>query len=323
MRLSALLLLALVACGGGSSDTSTEPLMKEVPEVPEVRVSSASGTKANILFGAKAAPSRQESAPFGTYAKGCLAGAARLPETGATWQAMRLSRNRNWGHPTTIAFLQDLSAKAAQQPGWAGLYVGDISQPRGGPMISGHQSHQMGLDADVWLYKTNRMNLSRGERESLSAISVRTGNQRSVSGYWEPQHMAILKAAASDPRVDRIFITPPAKIWMCKNAKGNRKWLQKIRPYWGHHYHYHYHFHVRMKCPKGAKGCIAQNPTVKELSKGGDGCDETLEWWVTTALEPAKPDPNAKKVKKVKKKRARDFVMADLPKQCQGVLQSQ
>ena len=110
---------------------------------------AAAETKANKLFGAKKSASQQLPDAFGTYAKGCLAGAEQMPETGPTWQAMRLSRNRNWGHPSMISFLKRLSASAAAQPGWKGLYIGDISQPRGGPMTSSHQSHQLGLDADV------------------------------------------------------------------------------------------------------------------------------------------------------------------------------
>ncbi|PCH98609.1 MAG: penicillin-insensitive murein endopeptidase [Rhodobacteraceae bacterium] len=280
---------------------------------------SIAQTKANKLFGAKSAPSHQDASPFGSYAKGCLAGAQELPQTGATWQAMRLSRHRNFGHPEMISFLKRLSVKAAQVKGWKGLYVGDISQPRGGPMLSGHQSHQMGLDADIWMLPPKRLDLSRAEREKLSSISVRSKNLRRVNGNWTAGHMAVLKAAASDPAVDRIFVTAPAKIWMCKNARGNKKWLQKIRPYWGHHYH----FHVRLKCPKGSVGCKKQKPTVAQLSKNATGCDKDLNWWVTAALQP--PDPKAaKKPKKprVKKRGARDYVMADLPNQCRRVLAS-
>ncbi len=274
-------------------------------------------TKANKLFGAKKSASQQLPDAFGTYAKGCLAGAVQMPESGPTWQAMRLSRNRNWGHPDMISFLKRLSASAAAQPGWKGLYIGDISQPRGGPMTSSHQSHQLGLDADVWLLPPKRLDLSRSEREALSSKTVRSKNWRTVNGNWTPAHMEVIKAAASDPAVDRIFITAPAKVWMCKNAKGNRKWLQKIRPYWGHHYH----FHVRLKCPKGSTICKTQKPTVKQLSKNATGCDKDLNWWVTTALKP--PDPNAPKKKKQKKRGARDYVMADLPSQCRRVLTSQ
>ena len=271
---------------------------------------------ANQLFAAHDRPSQQQPMPVGAYAKGCAAGLVELAETGPTWQAMRLSRGRNWGHPETVRFLQELSA-AATQLGWAGLYIGDISQPRGGPMSSGHASHQIGLDADVWMLPPKRLNLSRAEREEISSIPVRSADQRSVTENWTPQHHALLRAAASDPRVDRIFVAAAVKIEMCKSAtRKDRNWLQKIRPVAGHDTH----FHVRLKCPKGARLCETQSPTVAELSKGGDGCDETLMWWVTDYLnppkgsKPAEPEPRAR--------HPREYTMADLPAQCQDVLSS-
>lgn len=272
------------------------------------------------LFAAKKEGSEQTPQVFGSYAKGCAAGLVELPETGPSWQAMRLSRNRNWGHPEMIAFIERLSV-VAQQQGWAGLYVGDISQPRGGPMISGHASHQMGLDADIWMYPPKRLNLTYKDREKLSSINVRSKDQKSVNGNFTAAHMQILKAAAMDPAVDRIFVTPPVKVEFCKTAKrADKEWLRKIRPLYGHNYH----FHVRLKCPDGSPACQTQKPTVKELSKGGDGCDKTLEWWVTDYLNPPKPAAKPKKPAKPapKKRHPREYTMADLPKQCANVLAS-
>lgn len=272
---------------------------------------------ANRLFGAHDAPSRQQPMPIGSYAKGCAAGLVELPETGPSWQAMRLSRNRNFGHPVMIDYLVGLS-QVAQQIGWAGLYIGDISQPRGGPMTSGHASHQIGLDADIWMLPPRHLNLSRAEREEISSIPVRSADQRSVTQNWTASHHALLKAAASDPRVDRIFVAAAVKIEMCKTAKrADRKWLQKIRPVAGHDTH----FHVRMKCPAGAGLCQTQTPTVAELSKGGDGCDETLMWWVTDYLNPPKPTKKPKDPAP-RQRHPREFTMADLPRQCAAVLSS-
>ena len=270
---------------------------------------------ANQLFGAMDAPSQQAPMPIGSYAKGCAAGLVELPETGPTWQAMRLSRNRNFGQPEMVQFLIDLSV-AATQVGWPGLYIGDISQPRGGPMTSGHASHQIGLDADVWMLPPRRLNLTRAEREEISSIPVRSADQRSVTTNWTPAHHALLRAAASDPRVDRIFVAAAVKIEMCKTAKRRDKaWLQKIRPVAGHDTH----FHVRLKCPAGATYCETQTPTVAELSKGGNGCDETLTWWVTDYLNPPKPGTKPAEPE-TPTRHPRQYTMADLPRQCTSVL---
>ena len=260
---------------------------------------------AKELFGAKRGPSEHASAPFGSYAKGCLAGGVQLAETGPTWQAMRLSRNRNWGHPNAVKFIERLSEFAAKQRGWGGLYIGDISQPRGGPMLTGHRSHQLGLDIDIWMRPATDLRLSRAERENISSISMRRSKGAFVNKNWTKQHHAILRAAAKDKSVARIFVFPGAKVQMCKDEKGDRAYLRKIRPWWGHHYH----FHVRLNCPKGVKGCIEQQPP-----PAGDGCKAAQEW-VDNILNPPPPDPNPKPAKP-----RREYVLADLPKQCARIL---
>lgn len=304
----AALILTMGACSGGS-DTDISGKSTILPTI-----GSSGGALSNVqakrLFGAKSGPSSQPSAAYGSYAKGCLAGGQQLAETGPTWQAMRLSRNRNWAHPETIDMVKKLSVKAAQQPGWAGLYIGDMSQARGGPMLTGHRSHQIGLDADIWMLPPKSLNLSRAQRENISSISMRRANGAYVNSSWTRAHHEILKAAAQDPRVERIFVFPGAKVQMCADEKGNRDYLRKIRPWYGHHYH----FHVRLRCPKGARGCINQAPP-----PAGDGCADARQWQSNILNPPkAKPrDPNAPEPKP-----RRELLLADLPAQCKAVLEN-
>ena len=299
------LIIGLAGCGGSAPQdyAGSEPIVS-TQSIP----AAMRGVEAKKLFGAKPQGSQQASTPFGSYAKGCVAGGVQLPETGPTWQAMRLSRNRNWGHPEAIDFIKKLSAKAAQQPGWAGLYVGDISQPRGGPMLTGHRSHQMGLDIDIWMLPPKRLNLTRAERESLSSISLRRANGAYTNDNWTRQHHEVIKAAAEDPRTARIFVFPGAKVRMCKEETGDRSYLRKIRPWYGHHYH----FHVRLSCPRGAKNCQNQTPP-----PAGDGCADAQQW-VNNILNPPPPDPDAPPPKP-----RRELTMADLPNQCVSVLTSE
>jgi len=296
--LAALALAALAACGDGA-DTADGANVGVV--ATQSRVDP--GAIAKSLFGHETAPSPGRSAAYGGYARGCLSGAVELPETGPTWQAMRLDRNRNWGHPAMIAYLERLSRVAAQQPGWQGLYIGDISQPRGGPMLTGHASHQLGLDADIWMLPPARLNLTRAERATLSSISTRRAGGAYVNDNWTPAHQQIIKAAASDPAVARIFVFPGAKVRMCRDATGDRSWLRKVRPWWGHHYH----FHVRLACPPGSRNCSNQPPPPP-----GDGCADA-EVWVRNILNPPPPDPTPRPPKP-------DLTIADLPAQCAAVL---
>src|SRR6266478_3948656 len=133
---------------------------------------------------------------------------------------MRLSRNRNWGHPNLIEFLERLSAQAPKT-GWHGLLVGDLSQPRGGPMLTGHASHQVGLDADVWLTPMPDHAMTREEREEMSAVNMVTEDGLSVDrAHWTPAQARVIKAAAEEPEVDRIFVNAAIKKALCETARG-------------------------------------------------------------------------------------------------------
>ena len=269
----------------------------------------AQDAPAKQFFGAHDDASNQRARSHGSYAKGCIAGAEQLAETGRTWQAMRLSRNRNWAHPRTVDFVQRLS-REARDIGWNGLYIGDMSQPRGGPMLSGHRSHQIGLDIDIWMRPAMDLNLSRRQRENLSSISMRRAGGAFVNNNWTPEHHAILRAAASDPEVARIFVFPGAKVQMCNDETGDRSWLNKIRPWHGHHYH----FHVRLRCQRGSRNCENQAPPPP-----GDGCADAQRW-VNDILDPPPPqprDPNAPAPTP-----RRELRVSDLPQQCVDVLNS-
>jgi penicillin-insensitive murein endopeptidase len=276
--------------------------------VPKKKAAKPAGPPAKLLFGAAKSPAPMAARAIGFYAKGCLAGAAALPVDGPAWQAMRLSRNRNWGHPDLVALLKKLAAEARAHDGWPGLLVGDLSQPRGGPMLTGHASHQVGLDADIWLTPMPDRRLSEKEREELSATSMLAEDRVSVKpGVWTEAHVRLLKRAASYPAVERIFVHPAIKKALCEAAPkdGARGWLSKVRAYWGHHYH----FHVRIGCPKGSGNCEAQPGLPSD-----DGCGKELTHWLALVKQPPKPGPPGP---------ARpSLTMAQLPSDCRTVISS-
>jgi penicillin-insensitive murein endopeptidase len=260
---------------------------------------------AKELFARRTKPADMSARSIGFYTHGCLAGGIALPINGKTWQVMRLSRNRNWGHPELIAFLERLANKVPKISNWNGLLVGDMSQPRGGPMLTGHASHQVGLDADIWLTPMPKNQLSREEREEMSATMVVAPDRKDVDPkVWTHGHFAVIKAAAEDPKVERIFVNAAIKKALCREAGKDRAFLHKVRPWWGHDYH----FHVRMVCQPGSPDCKEQ-----EAPSDADGCGHDLDWWFRDSVirpeppkEPPKPRP--------------PLTMADLPAACKQVL---
>ncbi|MGD1888000.1 MAG: penicillin-insensitive murein endopeptidase [Cohaesibacteraceae bacterium] len=263
------------------------------------------GAVARQLFGRTPTPAPLAARSIGGYARGCLAGAMPLAVDGPAWQAMHLSRNRNWGHPELVAYQQTLAVAGRADDGWIGLLVGDMSQPRGGPMLTGHRSHQIGLDADIWLTPMPDRTLSVQEREEISAISMlRDGTRIIDPARWTEAHARIIRRAARDDRVARSFVHPAIKDQLCswENVSADRAWLRRIRPWYGHHYH----FHVRLSCPEGMASCVNQNPP-----PAGDGCGEELAWWLgpepwQPSDTPARPRP--------------ETTLADLPAMCSQVL---
>lgn len=266
---------------------------------------------AKQLFGNIKLPTKGRAAPVGFYAKGCLAGGVAIPADGPTWQAIHLSRNRRWGHPNMVALVEKLSRDAAAKDGWPGLLVGDLSQPRGGPMLTGHSSHQIGLDADIWLTPMPQRQLSYEERENIAEYSMlKKDTLRVDPNRWTPAHAAVIMRAASYPEVERIFVHPGIKKKLCDSWKGDRSNLGKVRPYYGHHYH----FHIRIKCPQDATNCQAQ-PAVGF----GDGCGKELAWWLSD--KPwGKPKTDARPVKPKKPVKPRFTKLSDLPQACAVVL---
>lgn len=272
--------------------------------LPPLASPSSPTLPAKQLFGRATEPADLRTRSIGFYAHGCLAGAKALPVDGSTWQVMRLSRNRNWGNPALIGFLERFSKQVPSINGWPGILVGDISQPRGGPMLTGHASHQIGLDADIWLTPMPDRTLSPAERETMMSTDVVRPDKLDVDRTkWTPGHMALIKAAAEQPEVERIFVNAAIKKAICRDATGDRSWLTKVRPMFGHNYH----FHVRIKCPAGETACQGQDPVPP-----GDGCDASLAWWFQDSVLHPRLNPNARPKPAL--------TMAGLPDECRRVL---
>jgi penicillin-insensitive murein endopeptidase len=259
---------------------------------------------ARDLFGAIREPAPLAARTIGGYSEGCIAGATALPITGPAWQAMRLQRNRNWGHPNLVAYLERFATDAQRLDGWPGLLVGDMAQPRGGPMASGHASHQTGLDADIWYLPMPNHVLSNEERASMSAINLlRPGTLEVDPQKWNEGLFRLLRRAASYPEVARIFVSPGIKQMLCNAAGRDRDWLRVIRPWYGHADH----FHVRLDCPPGDGGCVEQ-----AAPPAGDGCGEELAYWL--GPEPYRPAPGPPQPPAPPK------TLRDLPATCTTVL---
>src|SRR5215510_4573230 len=256
------------------------------------------------LFSEKKLPSLGRAMAIGYYPRGCLQGGVELPITGPTWQVMRVSRNRNWGHPNLVKFLERFAPLAAEATGWRGILVGDMAQPRGGPLPFRHKSHQIGLDVDIWFMPMPDRILSQEEREDISASNLVAADGKHVNGkIWSPADIAFIRTAAEQPEVERVLVNAAIKKELCRiEGKSDKSWMSKVRPWYGHADH----IHVRLKCPTDSPNCRAQ-PAVP----AGDGCDKSLDYWFADWILHLKiPEVGS----------ARGLMLKDLPPACATVL---
>jgi penicillin-insensitive murein endopeptidase len=116
---------------------------------------------------------------------------------------------------------------------------------------------------------------------------------------WTLADVALIKAAAEDPRVNRIFVNPAIKKALCRDAGGDRAWLGKVQPWLGHDWH----FHIRLNRPVDSPQCEPQPPR-----SVGDGCTGSeMHRFSSDALPDAVPPRAGPK-------------LAELPAACRAVL---
>ncbi|AAM85155.1 putative penicillin-insensitive murein endopeptidase [Yersinia pestis biovar Microtus str. 91001] len=216
---------------------------------------------------------------IGGFANGCVIGAQPLPLESADYQVMRSDQRRYFGHPDLLNFIHRLSAQAHQQQ-LGTVLIGDMAMPAGGRFSSGHASHQSGLDVDIWLQlpkqRWSQQQLLKPQPIDLVAVD----GKRVIPALWQPQIESLIKLAAKDNDVTRIFVNPAIKKQLCLDAGADRQWLHKVRPWFAHRAH----MHVRLRCPANSLECVDQ-----DTPPPGDGCGAELESWFQPPPPSAKP----------------------------------
>ncbi|MGL4205674.1 MAG: penicillin-insensitive murein endopeptidase [Aeromonadaceae bacterium] len=241
-----------------------------------------------------AGPTQGPAEPIGSYSAGCLQGAKPLPTQGY-YQLLRPQQQRRYGHPMLVSYLQDLTRRSQVQ-GLPPLLIGDMAMARGGPFTSGHRSHQNGLDVDIW-FRFAKPRLSNAALREPTPLDMVSTNNRQVSRAFTAEHITLLKLAATDSRVERIFVHPAIKLALCQKVRGDRSWLKHIRPWFGHRAH----LHVRLICPAKAVDCKPQKPLPP-----GEGCGSELMSWFDGPTEVSR--------------KSRPAPLPELPARCEQIL---
>ncbi|MBP0466042.1 penicillin-insensitive murein endopeptidase [Roseomonas sp. PWR1] len=243
-------------------------------------ISGAAAAQGNG-WGGVSTPAPGPTRIIGGTSLGCIAGAVQLPSEGPGWQAVRVSRNRHWGHPVLIDWVRDFAGEA-QRRGFPDLWIGDLAQPRGGPMTYGHASHQTGIDVDIWLDLSAKPRVPAAAREDIRVASLVLPDETGVDpARFTDRHAALIRLAVERPGVDRLLVNHAIKRELCRRHRGEA-WLRRVRPWRGHDSH----MHVRLRCPAGQPECLDIAPPPP-----GDGCDASLDWWLSEEARRPTPRP--------------------------------
>ncbi len=218
---------------------------------------------------------------IGAFSNGCIVGAHELPLQSDTYQVMRTDQRRYFGHPDLILFIQRLGNQV-HNLGMGTVLIGDMGMPAGGRFNGGHASHQSGLDVDIFLQLPQSRWTSAQLLKPQALDLVSRSGKNVVPALWKPEISSMIKLAAKDNDVTRIFVNPAIKQQLCLDAGTDRDWLRKVRPWFQHRAH----MHVRLRCPADSLECEDQAPPPP-----GDGCGAELQSW----FEPAKPSTTPEK----------------------------
>ena len=254
-----------------------------------------------LSFGLMLSGSAFTAQIYGSYSEGCVRGAVQLPES-SLYQIQHWGPERNFGHPELLSFIKDL-AQDARATGLPGLLIGDLSKRYGGPFGGGsaHGTHNTGLDVDI-SFDFSKPLKSEYELSHPKDVLLTDARGLTVNSNFDSRREKLIMLAASDKRVQRIFVAPGIKRHLCELYSQDPSYeeaLRRLRPWFGHRGH----MHVRLRCPADSPECVSQAEV-----PSGNGCGaELLSWY-----EPPKPVSSQGKKTKPKKK--------VLPQQCKAVL---
>jgi penicillin-insensitive murein endopeptidase len=207
------------------------------------------------------------SEAIGSYSNGSLSNADALPLKGPGFLKLFVPRKRNFSTIELNTLLKDAAKELARlYPEGERLQIGDQSAKKGGA-ISGHASHQNGLDVDIAYLRKNHREQSPNATAGFDEEFVLKG---SVSKNFDlERNWAALKLFSRLGELNRVFMDVEIKRALCKYAeshgelKAEAETLRALRP-WPNHAN---HMHVRIHCPRGNSRCLAQ-----EAPPPGPGC---------------------------------------------------
>jgi penicillin-insensitive murein DD-endopeptidase len=202
----------------------------------------------------------------GFYSNGKLLNPHELPLEGFGFVKLFRPRSRGYGTYDLVALLQETAAKLQLlHPSRDRVQIGDASQFSGGP-VSGHVSHQNGLDADVAFLRVDQTEQDASRTDGFRESFVNKG--RLTANFDLRRNWDYAKILISTGRVQRLFVGEVVRREMCNYVRSigelgsEAETMRRLRVVAGHTDHYH----IRLTCPQNSPNCRSQ----EEVPAGPD-----------------------------------------------------
>ncbi len=212
------------------------------------------------------------SDPNGSYTEGTLTDAECLQESGEGYMQLYRDMERIWGTSEMIGMIEATGREMNSRfPNRDRLQVEDIAAKHGGD-ISGHASHENGLDVDIQFYKLDgKEHVSRWSGDHREFAPSMVNQDGSISSNFDVErNWELMKSLFRNGRVARIFIDDKLKQALCRYASSKNELMANanVLRNLSHEENHADHLHVRLQCPSGQRGCRGQVPR----TSGATGC---------------------------------------------------
>ena len=211
--------------------------------------------------------------------------------------------NRTWGHPELIAFIERLSVAAH------GRRLVGTSGWRHGATPRRPHAHRPRVAPD----RARRRSVAdaharpaadgRRARDAVRSLNAGRGTRTVDPTRFIDTQMALIRRAALDPEVARIFVHPGHQAGDVRAGRRRSRLAREGPALVGPRHPF------PCPAPLSARQSLCRN---QEPPPEGDGCGQDLAWWLRD--EPWKPKPPGPAPK--------PLVLADLPSECAAVLKA-
>ncbi len=226
----------------------------------------------------------------GFFTNGSIQDSVTISNEGPGFVKIFRLRERGYGTASLIRMLELAAAGWRREfPIGDRIQIGDSGDHNGG-YISGHGSHQNGLDVDIAYLNRSHVERDPNTNGPGGYMEQFVSGGKVTANFDIARNWGLMKHLVAQGNVGRIFVDSVIKKTFCSQAAAldpalpaarRTEVLRRLRPYQNHADH----LHLRLKCPPNHPKCVEQSEP-----PSGSGCASTSSVRVDEYTEEQRAD---------------------------------